>query len=159
MDDLKRALLEGSQHRERVVLEHPNGGQIDIYIRPLTSREAADVQQIANKGMQAPVDQSGRATVTVDLADFQHRRWMADLKLVSLALTHGEQEWTQDEVAELRSDWVTKIAGAARRISGMRSPDADTFRNDIGDGGPGGVNGAGDAGVGAVRDSADADTG
>ena len=158
MSDLKRALLEGTQYLEAVHLKRPDGETVEAQVRPLSSREAAEVEALSKQGLQGPVNEQGKMQVNVDVGKFQNQQWKADVRAVAHGLSHGEEKWTDDEVAGLLPTWVNQLASVVRRISGVERPSVASFRV-VGDG-AGEVNGGGrdgDAGAEPGGDSASPD--
>jgi hypothetical protein len=139
MSDLKRALLEGTRYLEAVRLKKPNGEALEVQVRPLSSREAAEVEALSKQG---------KMQVNVDVGRFQNQQWKADVRAVAYGLSHGEEKWSDDEVAGLLPTWVNQLASVVRRISGVERPSVASFRV-VGDGAAeaGGGGGDGDAGA------------
>ena len=128
MSDLKRALLEGTSYLETVKLKKPDGALVEVQVRPLNSKEAAEVEALSKAGLQGPVNEQGKMQVTVDVGKFQTQQWKADVCAVAYGLTHGEEKWTDAEVSSLLPSWVRELAATILRISGVMRPSVGSFR-------------------------------
>lgn len=140
---LKQALLAGTEHLEPVHLKKPGGEIVEVQVRPLSSKEAADVEAISKAGLQGPVNERGKMQVNVDVGKFQNQQWKSDLRAVAYGLSHGEEKSYEDEVARLLPTWVSELATVIRRISGVERPSVASFRL-LGDGNGDAGRGGGD---------------
>ena len=141
---LKEALLSGTDYLEVVSLGKPDGGVHEVQVRPLNSKEAAEVEALSKAGLKGPVDTQGSMKIDVEVGAFQTQQWKADVRMVRYGLSHGGETWTDEEVGKLLPRWVKELARVISVISGIDRLDVASFRGSRG-GGPGTDGGAGDA--------------
>ena len=107
------ALKNGIRHLEPVDLSASHGPS-EIWVRPLSSREAGLVERMKIQGFRTDVKVDGAsvnaAPVVDDVSLLMEKQHQARITTVQFGLSHSGETCSYEQAAELPAPWVEALA-------------------------------------------------